>query len=109
MGVISSAPCDPIFCMHHANCERIWHLWQQPNPGAGTGLTRAAAVMDPWTVDRDRRRRRQRHHPRLRLPLAGEDRQTCRSSPALPLVPPGATWSSAQLDDVFFALHQRAG
>lgn len=49
MGVIRTAPCDPIFWMHHAQCDRLWHLWQQANPGAGTGLAGAAAVMDPWS------------------------------------------------------------
>lgn len=49
MSSIANAPADPIFWMHHANADRMWHDWQQANPGAGTGLAGADAVMDPWS------------------------------------------------------------
>jgi len=52
MGVISTAPADPIFWMHHANIDRLWWQWQ--NSPAGTGLnpplSGSAAVMDPYAT-----------------------------------------------------------
>jgi tyrosinase len=58
MGSIPTAPADPIFWMHHANCDRLWSLWQKAHPGinpdlAGAGLS---TVMDPWaTTEADTR------------------------------------------------------
>jgi tyrosinase len=43
-----TAPCDPIFWMHHAEVDRIWALWQAKNPGKGPILTGKDAEMDPW-------------------------------------------------------------
>ena len=49
MGVIPTAPCDPIFWMHHCEIDRIWAEWQAANPGQNPNLTGAAAIMDPWS------------------------------------------------------------
>lgn len=56
MGIIATAPADPIFWMHHANIDRLWWQWQQSPQGSGKNppLTGAAGtgtspVMDPWT------------------------------------------------------------
>lgn len=49
MGIIQTAPCDPVFWMHHAEIDRIWFEWQQAHPGLNPSLAGAAAVMDPWT------------------------------------------------------------
>ncbi len=49
MGGIATAPCDPVFWMHHAEIDRIWAEWQQANPGQNPPLAGAAATMDPWT------------------------------------------------------------
>src|SRR5688572_21194355 len=49
MGSILSAPCDPVFWMHHAEIDRLWAAWQTANPGQNPVLAGAAAVMDPWT------------------------------------------------------------
>ena len=49
MGVIPTAPADPIFWMHHAEIDRIWSVWQTANPGQNPTLAGAAATMDPWT------------------------------------------------------------
>ena len=55
MGVIATAPADPIFWMHHANIDRLWWQWQKSPQGAGknpplTGApgTSTSPVMDPW-------------------------------------------------------------
>lgn len=48
MGIISTAPTDPVFWMHHAEIDRRWNLWQQAHPGDNPPLAGAAAVMDPW-------------------------------------------------------------
>jgi tyrosinase len=46
---VPTAPCDPIFWMHHAEIDRIWAAWQVANPGQNPTLAGAAAVMDPWS------------------------------------------------------------
>ncbi len=47
------APADPLFWLHHGEIDRLWHLWQQDNPGEDPNLSGPDAVMDPWpeTVD----------------------------------------------------------
>ena len=49
MGSITTAPCDPVFWMHHAEIDRIWFEWQAANPGQNPSLAGAAATMDPWS------------------------------------------------------------
>ena len=49
MGGITTAPCDPVFWMHHAEIDRIWFEWQAANPGQNPSLAGAAATMDPWS------------------------------------------------------------
>ena len=48
MGGITTAPCDPVFWMHHCELDRIWAEWQVANPGQNPSLAGAAAIMDPW-------------------------------------------------------------
>lgn len=48
MGIVQTAPADPVFWMHHAEIDRIWAEWQAANPGENPNLAGAAAVMDPW-------------------------------------------------------------
>lgn len=48
MQIIMTAPCDPIFWMHHAEIDRIWSEWQTASPGENPSLPGAAAIMDPW-------------------------------------------------------------
>lgn len=48
MGIVPTAPADPVFWMHHAEIDRIWSQWQASNPGQDPPLAGAAAVMDPW-------------------------------------------------------------
>jgi tyrosinase len=31
--VAMSSPNDPVFWLHHANCDRLWSLWQQQHAG----------------------------------------------------------------------------
>jgi tyrosinase len=45
---VPTAPCDPIFYMHHAEVDRWWAEWQKKNPGKKPVLTGSDAVMDPW-------------------------------------------------------------
>jgi tyrosinase len=49
MGGITTAPCDPVFWIHHAEIDRIWFEWQAANPGQNPSLAGAAATMDPWS------------------------------------------------------------
>lgn len=55
-GIMSNpmtSPTDPIFWLHHAEVDRLWHVWQQANPGEGPPLQGVDRVLDPWpeTVD----------------------------------------------------------
>ncbi|MGE0464771.1 MAG: tyrosinase family protein [Vicinamibacterales bacterium] len=49
MQSIPTAPCDPVFWMHHAEIDRIWSVWQASHAGQNPPLAGAAAVMDPWS------------------------------------------------------------
>lgn len=53
MADVPDAPADALFWLHHAEIDRLWHEWQQINPGLDPVLAGADAVMDPWpeTVD----------------------------------------------------------
>lgn len=42
------SPADPVFWMHHAQVDRLWHLWQQSHPNQHPTLTGARATLDPW-------------------------------------------------------------
>ncbi len=48
MGDIPTAPADPLFWMHHAEVDRLWHVWQQDHPNQDPNLSGADAVLDPW-------------------------------------------------------------
>ena len=47
MGTMYS-PADPVFWMHHAECDRLWHIWQLTHAEEHASLTGQAAIMDPW-------------------------------------------------------------
>ncbi len=49
--VSMASPTDPAFWFHHAQVDRIWHLWQQKNPGKKAQLNGADAKLDPWEAD----------------------------------------------------------
>ena len=49
MGIVATAPADPVFWMHHCEIDRIWAKWQADHPGQNPGLVGPAAIMDPWT------------------------------------------------------------
>lgn len=49
MQSILTAPCDPVFWMHHAEIDRLWSVWQASHAGQNPPLAGAAAVMDPWS------------------------------------------------------------
>lgn len=42
------SPADPIFWLHHAECDRLWHVWQRTNPNKHATLGGTSIVMDPW-------------------------------------------------------------
>ena len=48
MSGILTAPCDPVFWMHHAEIDRIWAVWQAANQGQNPNLAGVAGIMDPW-------------------------------------------------------------
>lgn len=47
MGTMYS-PADPIFWLHHAECDRLWHIWQLTHAEEHASLIGNSAVMDPW-------------------------------------------------------------
>lgn len=44
------SPADPIFWLHHAECDRLWYLWQMKNPDQHPPLLGSDAIMDPWNL-----------------------------------------------------------
>ena len=42
------ASADILFWLHHAEIDRLWHVWQGSNDGV-PDLTGNEAIMDPWT------------------------------------------------------------
>jgi tyrosinase len=52
MGTMAS-PNDPLFWMHHAQVDRIWHLWQQNNPGEKAYLMDDDKKLHPWEAQYD--------------------------------------------------------
>ncbi len=48
MGSVPGAPADPLFWLHHAECDRLWNQWQQNNPGQNPILIGSNAILDPW-------------------------------------------------------------
>ncbi len=48
MNNIMYSPTDPVFWLHHAEVDRLWHIWQKKNPDLHPILTGNDSVMDPW-------------------------------------------------------------
>ena len=48
MNNTSTSPTDPIFWMHHAEVDRLWHIWRQAHPAPTPRLAGADLIMDPW-------------------------------------------------------------
>ena len=49
----STSPTDPMFWLHHAEVDRLWHIWRQTNPTPTPRLTGADRIMDPWAESYD--------------------------------------------------------
>jgi tyrosinase len=51
MGLLSVAPADPLFWMHHAQVDRLWSIWQGVGGNARKrpSLRGRDAILDPWT------------------------------------------------------------
>ena len=47
------SPQDPAFWFHHAQIDRIWHLWQQTHPNEIADLEGSEAELDPWHAEFD--------------------------------------------------------
>ena len=48
MSILSVAPADPLFWLHHAEIDRIWSQWQATHLGLNPTLVGADRTMDPW-------------------------------------------------------------
>ncbi|MEK7019613.1 tyrosinase family protein [Bacillus sp. FSL R9-9410] len=53
MDNIQYSPTDPFFWLHHAEVDRLWHIWQQKNPGIYPALIGGNRIMDPWQESSD--------------------------------------------------------
>lgn len=42
------SPADPVFWLHHAECDRLWYIWQLQHSEQVPTLNRRAAILDPW-------------------------------------------------------------
>jgi tyrosinase len=42
------SPADPIFWLHHANIDRIWHEWQTKHINSHPQLSGIKSQMNPW-------------------------------------------------------------
>ncbi|HDR7671410.1 TPA: tyrosinase family protein [Bacillus wiedmannii] len=49
MNDTSYSPSDPVFWLHHAEVDRLWHIWQKQHPDLHPALTGNDSIMDPWT------------------------------------------------------------
>lgn len=49
MSNIMYSPTDPVFWLHHAEVDRLWHVWQVSEPNVDPPLIGNDAIMDPWT------------------------------------------------------------
>ena len=47
------SPSDPIFWLHHAEIDRLWHIWQIAHPGESPTLAGSKRIMDPWAYRSD--------------------------------------------------------
>lgn len=43
------SPADPIFWLHHAECDRLWYIWQLKNADQHPPLTGEDAILTPWS------------------------------------------------------------
>jgi len=53
MNNTSTSPTDPVFWFHHAEVDRLWHIWRQAHPTPRPRLSGADLVMDPWAESYD--------------------------------------------------------
>ena len=52
------SPRDPMFWLHHANVDRIWHVWQSKAANAGkkgdfSAYDKKEEKLDPWELEFD--------------------------------------------------------
>jgi tyrosinase len=48
MNNTSTSPTDPMFWLHHAEIDRLWHIWRQTNAAPAPLLSGAELIMDSW-------------------------------------------------------------
>ena len=51
MSDIMYSPTDVLFWLHHANCDRLWSIWQENHANQNPNLTGTDAIMDPWSFN----------------------------------------------------------
>jgi tyrosinase len=53
MNNTSTSPTDPMFWLHHAEIDRLWHNWRQTHADPAPPLVGLDRVMDPWAESYD--------------------------------------------------------
>ncbi|MEO7190593.1 MAG: tyrosinase family protein [Vicinamibacterales bacterium] len=53
MNNTSTSPTDPMFWLHHAEVDRLWHAWRQQHAAARPLLSGRDLILDPWTESYD--------------------------------------------------------
>lgn len=48
-----TSPTDPMFWLHHAQVDHLWHCWRQKNATARPRLSGSDLIMDPWAESYD--------------------------------------------------------
>jgi len=48
MAILTTAPADVLFWLHHAQVDRLWSVWQAAHPGLNPTLSGSDGTMDPW-------------------------------------------------------------
>ena len=53
MSDIMYSPTDILFWLHHANCDRLWAMWQKNHSNQNPNLSGTDAIMDPWPFNEE--------------------------------------------------------
>jgi tyrosinase len=53
MNNTSTSPTDPMFWLHHAEVDRLWHIWRQRHATVRPMLSGRDLILDPWPESYD--------------------------------------------------------
>jgi tyrosinase len=53
MANVRKSPTDPMFWIHHAEVDRLWHIWQLTHSNLHPPLSGRDRILDPWPESYD--------------------------------------------------------